>query len=216
MNTVFKSYIQAWMMLAVSLPVLLRGWSARPRIRAGAAAVLVIAALPHLLWMGLNQLSGRPLGLDGMAWMEPGDQAIVRHLRDQPPGTTLIEAVGGAYTEYARFSAYSGVPALIGWENHELVWRGHGVTGETSRRAQLVRTVYGSGNPEEVRRLVEEAGVHLVVVGTLERKDHPPESLDAVRRAGRVELEEDGGAVIRFLDGEETTGGGQEGEDDDG
>jgi uncharacterized membrane protein len=151
-----------------------------------------------------------------MAWMQPGDQAIVRHLRDQPPGTTLIEAVGGAYTEYARFSAYSGVPALIGWENHELVWRGHGVTEETSRRAQLVRTVYGSDNPADVRRLVEEAGVHVVVLGSLERKDSPPESLEAIRRAGIVELDVDGGQVVRFLGGLEATRGGADGEDDDG
>jgi uncharacterized membrane protein len=200
MNTVFKSYIQAWMLLAISLPVLIKVAIGRPRFRAAGTAVLMAAALPHLVWMVLNQLSGRPLGLDGMAWMHPGDRAIVRHLRAQPTATTLVEAVGGAYTEYARFSAYSGVPAYIGWENHELVWRGHGVTRETNRRAQLVRELYSCGDPAAIRSLVDDAGVHVVTIGALERKDYPRESLDAIRRAGAVELDEDGGVVVRFKD----------------
>lgn len=198
MNTVFKAYIQAWILIAVSLPVLLKiGFPGR-RLRTVVACLLVIAALPHLVWMGFNQLSGRALSLDGMAWMHPGDRAIVRHLRRQPAGSSLVEAVGGAYTEYARFSAYSGVPAYIGWENHELVWRGHGVTAETSRRAGLVREIYSCGDPARVGALVAQSGAGLVVIGSLERTDFPEESLEAVRRAGAVVLDDDDGVVVRF------------------
>ncbi len=199
MNTVFKSYIQAWILLAMALPVLLRVGFPDRLVRAVLTCALVIAALPHLVWMVLNQVSGRSLGLDGMAWMHPGDRAIVRHLRNQPTETSMVEAVGGAYTEYGRFSAYSGVPSVIGWENHELVWRGHEVTGETNRRAELVREIYSCGDPARVRALVAETGADLVAIGALERGDFPVESLDAVRRAGTVVLEEDGGAVVGFI-----------------
>ena len=84
MNTVFKAWIQGWILLAVALPVLLRlAWRSLV-IRRVMVAVLVVAALPHLVWMARNQFAGRPLGLDGMAWMDPGDRAIVRFLREQP------------------------------------------------------------------------------------------------------------------------------------
>jgi YYY domain-containing protein len=198
MNTVFKSYIQGWILLAATMPVLLGLTFPRPRMRRIATAVLVAAALPHLLWMGLNQVSGRPLGLDGIAWMSAGDRAAVHFLRAEPHGTTLIEAVGGAYTEYARFSANSGVPAVLGWANHELVWRGHGVVDETNRRAGLVRELYGCGDPGRVREIVAELGVELVMIGALETKDFDAAALEAVRSAGEVVMDRDGTTVVGF------------------
>jgi YYY domain-containing protein len=213
MNTVFKAWIQAWLLLAAALPVLLRlAWRSATARRV-MAGMLVLAALPHLLWMALNQVSGRPLGLDGMAWMPDGDRAIVRVLREQEHGVSLIEAVGGAYTEYARLSANSGVPALIGWENHELVWRGHEVVAETGRRAALVRELYSCGDPSRVRELAREAGVELVAIGSLERQDYEQPELDAVRAAGTVVLDQSGGQLIRI---EGVSGGSAGTEVDDG
>lgn len=197
MNTVFKAWIQGWVLLAAALPALVRiAWRTRG-IRRVMVGLMVLAVLPHLLWMVRNQFGERPLGLDGMAWMTGGDRAIVRFLREQEHGVSLIEAVGGAYTDYARLSANSGVPAFIGWENHELVWRGHGVVEETSRRAALVRELYSCGDPARVRQLADESSVELVAIGSLELQDFDGVSLGAVRAAGEVVLDEPGGQVIR-------------------
>jgi uncharacterized membrane protein len=158
-------------LFAAALPVLLRVALPSLGLRRAATVLLVVAALPHLLWMAGNQLAGRPLGLDGMAWMVEGDRAVVRFLREEPRSAAVVEAVGGAYTEYARLSAISGVPALIGWENHELVWRGRGVVEETNRRAALVRELYSCGDTGRVREIAEGEGIPLVAIGTLERAD---------------------------------------------
>ncbi len=203
MNTVFKAYIQAWILLAAALPALLRLAAPAAWPRRILTALLVIAALPHPVWMVLNQISDRPLGLDGMAWMEEGDRSVVRFLREQPHGTTMVEAVGGAYTEYARFSANSGVPAYLGWANHELVWRGHGVVDETNRRTELVRELYSCGDPERVRELVAESGNPVVAIGAIERRDFSAEGLAAVRSAGTVVHNEAGGEVVGFEAGME-------------
>jgi uncharacterized membrane protein len=198
MNTVFKAYIQGWILLAASMPVMLRIAFGHPLVRRSVTAVLVVAALPHLVWMGLNQLSGRPLGLDGIAWLSEGDRAVVKFLRQQPRGTTIVEAVGGAYTEYARFSAQTGVPAVLGWANHEMVWRGHGVVDETNRRTEMVNELYSSGDVQRVRDIVSELAADLVVIGALEIKDFDAVALDAVRAAGEVVLEQDGATVVSF------------------
>jgi YYY domain-containing protein len=198
MNTVFKSYIQAWMVLALALPVLVRMTFRRVVARRVLVAAVVACGAPHLLWAVLNQFSARSLGLDGFRGMWPGDRAIVRFLRDQPPGTTLIEAVGGAYSEYGRLSAHSGVPAYLGWENHELVWRGHSVTQETSRRRRLIDELYSCRDPEVVRQLVAGSGVDLVAIGFLERQDFPAAGLEAVRAAGNVVLDDDNGVLVGF------------------
>lgn len=194
MNTVFKAYIQGWTLLALALPVLLALCTRRRAVRALLVVGLVAVSAPHLLWMGHNQVAASTRSLDGLAWASPGDRALVAALRRQPPGARVIEAVGPAYSDYARLSANSGVPAYLGWENHELVWRGAGVTQDTTRRRALVDDLYRCGDPARVRRLVAESGVNLVAIGSLERKDFPQQGLEAVVAAGEAEWL--GGAAV--------------------
>jgi uncharacterized membrane protein len=118
--------------------------------------------------------------------MAPGEPAAVAWLRQQPPGTVLIEAIGPAYSDAARMSASSGVPAVLGWENHEGVWRGGAVEPESRRRKALIEELYRSSNPDTVRRNAGELGAGLIVVGSVERRLYPEPGLAAVLRAGRV------------------------------
>ena len=110
----------------------------------------------------------------------------------------MIEAVGGAYTEYARLSSASGVPTYLGWANHEGVWRGGEIYEETGRRRELVSRLYSSRDRQEVQRLANQAGVHLVAIGSLERKDYSAAKLRTVAEAGEVVLDRDGGMLVRF------------------
>ncbi|MEX1308781.1 MAG: hypothetical protein AB1Z65_00005, partial [Candidatus Sulfomarinibacteraceae bacterium] len=119
-------------------------------------------------------------------------------LRTLPNTASIVEATGGAYTEYARISSASGVPSLLGWANHELVWRGHDVTPETERRRRLIDRVYGSATAEDVRAAVREAGVTHVVIGALEVRDFSPASLEAIRSAGDVVFDGEGAQVVSF------------------
>jgi uncharacterized membrane protein len=198
MNTVFKSYIQAWILVAVALPVLLRWGVKRRAVRLALVVVMVAVALPHVAGMTVQQVRAEKHGLDGMEWMTTGDREIVHFLRRQPPGTIIVEAVGDAYSEYGRLSAASGVPAYLGWANHESVWRGNEILTETDRRKELITKIYTSEDVEEIHDAVEEAGIHLVAIGSLERKDFSDGQLEGLAAAGEVVLDEDGGLVVRF------------------
>lgn len=198
MNTVFKAYIQAWILLAVALPVLLRIGLQRPVLRWGVLSAAILLALPHPLGLIVQQFKAASWSIDGMAWMTKGDRAIVEALRREPSGTMMIEAVGGAYSEYARLSSASGVPTYLGWANHEGVWRGAEIHEETGRRRELVNGLYSSRDPSVVQRLAHEAGVHLVAIGSLERKDFSAAKLRTVAEAGEVVLDQDGGMLVRF------------------
>lgn len=198
MNTVFKCYIQGYLFLAMALPAMLEVGFRNRRNRVVALAFMGVLALPHFLGMAVQPLIGRAIGLDGLAWMDDGDRAIVRYLRTLPTSTSIVEASGGAYTEYARISSASGVPALLGWANHELVWRGRDVTPETDRRRNLVDRIYEGKTADEVLAAVREAGVTHVVIGALEIRDFRPAALEAIRTAGEVVLDSDGGEVVYF------------------
>jgi len=196
MNTVFKAYIQGWTMLSLVVPVLLRRATGRVGVRRALVAVSLVLALPHLPGMLAGAITGRA-GLDGLRWMSPGDRAIVRYLRSEPAGATLVEAVGDPYSEYARLSAASGVPAFLGWANHESVWRGSQIGAELTRRSQLVQRLYSCGDPDEVRRIAAEIGTELVAVGMLERRDFAVEGLEAVVAAGEVVVSEADSVLVR-------------------
>jgi YYY domain-containing protein len=198
MNTVFKAYIQGWILLAIALPVLLRIGLRRPVHRWTVLGVAVLLALPHPVGLIVQQFKASSWSIDGMAWMTKGDRAIVEALRKEPHGTMMIEAVGGAYSEYARFSSASGVPTYLGWANHEGVWRGDEIYEETGKRRELVSHLYSSHDPKQVERLVEKAGIHLVAIGSLERKDYSAARLRTVAEAGEVVLDQDGGMLVRF------------------
>ncbi len=198
MNTVFKSYIQGWIFLAAALPVLV-GIAVRNRwVRVGLVSAAVVVALPHPVGMVAKGMTADGWSIDGMKWMAPGDRAIVHYLREQPAGTVISEAVAGPYSEYARLSSASGVPSVLGWVNHELVWRGNEILEETGRREELIKQIYTSGDPDRVRSLTEQEPIHLVAVGSLERRDYPAAGIEAVVSAGEVVVDEDGALLVRF------------------
>jgi len=197
MNTVFKAYIQAWVLLAVALPVMLElGCSSRLWRRVLVAGMLVVS-LPHLLAVIRTTMHQDELRLDGLAWMEAGDRQLVEQLRRQPLGCSFIEAVGDAYSDFARLSAASGVPCYLGWANHESVWRGATVGPELTRRRQLVDRLYAAVEPETVQQLVAEAGVDLVAVGSLERAVCSEATVAALRSSGEVVYERGGTMLVR-------------------
>lgn len=187
MNTVFKATSVAFALLAVTTPVLL-GWLRRRRpamAACGAAAVLVIG-LPQLTTLAIRAVSARPAGWGGLSWMEPGEARCVAWLRGLPHGSTMVEGVGDAYGEAARMSAASGVPTVLGWENHEALWRGSRINDELTRRKGLVTALYSAADPASVRHITAELGARYVVVGGLEHRTYPAEGLESVAKAGRV------------------------------
>ena len=197
MNTVFKASHLAFTLLAVVGPVLL-GWlrRRRPALAVAAAALVLLAGLPQLAALAARALATPPAGWGGLGWMAPGEAAAASWLRAQPPGTVIVEGVGLAYTDAARMSAASGVPAVLGWEQHEGVWRGGAIGDETGRRKREVERLYRCGDPAEVRRIARSLGATVVVLGSVERRLYPGEPLTAVLLAGNVAFRSEGCTLV--------------------
>ena len=179
MNTVFKFYYQAWMLLAVASAFgvvwLVHRLPLGPRLVWGAGlGVLLAASLLYPVaatWSKTNRFAG-PATLDGLAWFRqarPADAAVVAWLNANVVGQpTILEATGPQYSEYARISTTTGLPTLLGWGGHELQWRG--TYDEPGRREPIIARIYQTTDPEEAQQLMEEFGVRYVVVGDLERQ----------------------------------------------
>jgi YYY domain-containing protein len=179
MNTVFKFYFQAWVLLAVSSAfcayyVVGRGkvgW-ARSLWLVGLGA-LFLAGMVYPLAASYAKADGfrvRPT-LDGTAYMaahNPDDHAAIGWLNENVEGAPVIlEATGGSYSDYGRVSSQTGLPTLLGWEWHEIQWRGTGEEG--NKRKPDIETIYITHDGQQALELLHKWKVDYVIVGATER-----------------------------------------------
>jgi len=110
--------------------------------------------------------------MDGLVHVQvhhPDEYEAIRWLNDNVRGTPVIlEAVGDAYSDYARISSRTGLPTVIGWPSHERIWRGWDEL-PTDRQEDVARA-YTTSSPREAREILEKYNVEYVYVGHLEKE----------------------------------------------
>jgi uncharacterized membrane protein len=203
MNTVFKFYFQAWTLLAIAAPWCIDratrmewGWMPAPRLIAACVGLLVGATACYPLGITLDR-SGTPYQtLDGNAYLareHPGDYAAIQWLRANVRDLDVVlEASGNPYSYYARFSSNTGLPTVLGWANHEGLWRGH--EREVQSRLADVKHMYTATSLAEVTPLLDRYGIRYVLIGDVERQDHPGPGLQ--KFAGLQEAFRSGDTVV--------------------
>ena len=102
----------------------------------------------------------------------PQDAAAISWLeRNVHGGTVLLEASGDPYSEYARMSTHTGIPAVMGWANHEGLWREG--DPEVGNRAARVKVFYTTRDPRLAYKIIQDYHVTHVVLGELESRTYP-------------------------------------------
>jgi YYY domain-containing protein len=179
MNTIFKFYFQAWVLLAVSSAFCVYHVAGRGRVGwarslwlAGFGA-LFLAGMVYPVLAGYTKADGFQVQptLDGTAYManhNPDDHAAIQWLNENVEGAPVIlEATGGSYTYYARVSSQTGLPTLLGWDWHETQWRG--TSEEGNKRKPDIETIYTTRDGQQALGLLHKWKVDYVIVGTTER-----------------------------------------------
>jgi uncharacterized membrane protein len=192
MNTVFRFYYQSWVLLAMSsafgLYYIFRHWKVSrvsgrivKSIWCGVVVLLIIGALLYPVAATVsrtNAFSANPT-LDGLAYLrasDPLEYEAISWLNVHVDGAPVIlEAVGDDYTNYGRVSELTGLPTVLGWEQHEQIWRGWTMGGSddsTLGRSDDVKSIYQSSDIEQVKALLSKDNVSFVYVGSLERSSY--------------------------------------------
>lgn len=213
MNTVFKFYFQGWVLMALASAFAV-WWVSRhfkPAARAlflAGSAALAAAGLVYPAMAVFSRTEGfsrQPI-LSAAAsvagdypghWAAlPDDWQAIQWLRENAPrenGQTpvILEAPGGGYEPSGRISAFTGLPTLLGWINHEGQWRGS--QEEISRRLPDIETIYTTPDPQQALDLLRKWNVHYLVLGTPERQfieetcRKPERSCSASRAAAKFD-----------------------------
>ena len=215
MNSVFKFYFQAWILLALASAY--AAWWLLGRERAeGRQRTLQLSFSPVLtLVVGLGLIYPilanisradnftRPPTLDGTQWVaqqHPDDYAAIQWLnanvQDQP---VILEAPGDqgkSYVYEGRISALTGLPTLLGWGGHQSQWRGN--YNEPGRREPLIDQIYRTTDTRAAQQLLDQFGVEYVVYGSVERARYGPVRGPSATKFARFmdEVFRDGDTVI--------------------
>ncbi|MDD2920830.1 MAG: DUF2298 domain-containing protein [Anaerolineales bacterium] len=198
MNTVFKLYLQAWMLLAVSAAAAF-GWliAAFPFWRFRWRAVyqmglyiLVSGAFLFTLTASVDKTSDRmnpdaPHTLDSMTYMKTSqhwdgnimdlgeDYRAIRWMQDNVKGSPVIaEANCTEYRWCTRFTIYTGLPGVVGWNWHQRQQRGH-ISTDVQQRVDEVGVFYVTLDAEWTREFLKKYQVKYIIVGQLERNVYP-------------------------------------------
>ncbi len=184
MNTMFKFYYQAWVLLGTAaawgageIASQLRGRQAwGPRLWLGGVALLLVATLYYPVAAATSKagLFAGPPTLDGTAWADPhsGDGAAIAWLgQHAPEGSVIVEAPGDEYNASDnRASGWTGLPTVLGWAGHEGQW-GRSYS-QIQQRANDVAAIYQSANANQVQQLLDKYGVRYVYVGSVEQQKY--------------------------------------------
>ncbi len=177
-NTIFKFYYQAWLMWSVAAAYgtisIFRNFDSPGRYAVFAGMMLsMFMALfyPVISIQSKTNNFSREGGLtlDGGEFFynyTPLDADAAKWLRDASPGV-IAEAVGGSYSSsHARMATYSGKPNVLGWDFHEIQWRGGGEL--VMPRKEDLAVLYCTHNWEIAKAILEKYQVRYLVVGDVE------------------------------------------------
>ncbi|GAK50212.1 glycosyl transferase family 39 [Candidatus Moduliflexus flocculans] len=204
MNTIFKFYFPAWILFSIAaaygLARMVAGFKRLKRTASHSSAaysgyviwlacigvyVALCAIFPVMTvytkrhGVDVYQRRWLPPTLDGLAYLKAtnsNEYEAIRWLNANVAGTpTIVEAVNNDYLyEYARISANTGLPAILGWPSH-VDQREH--WQRTGLRREDVTEIYSSADIGRVRDLLRFYHAQYIIVGTIERRDFTPEML---------------------------------------
>jgi uncharacterized membrane protein len=182
-NTIFKFYYQAWILLSLAsaygTAILLK------KLRGGANiifsvlfVIILVVGLTYPVLGFPNKVNGfkPPFGFtlddfDRVQRENPDEAAAILWLRSAPDGV-IAEATGNPYSSVGRISIYTGLPTILGWGNHEGQWHGLSFQGLLNQRKDDIETLYVTPDWQTTQSIIEQYNVRYVVVGNLERSSY--------------------------------------------
>ncbi len=198
MNTVFKFYLQAWTLLSLSaafggidlyerlnISTTRGGWKQAWRVIASA---LLGCGLLFPLFATTDKITDRisddvPLTLDGMDFMQTStywqddvtmnleqDYQAIQWMQDHIEGSpVIVEGNVSLYQWGSRYSIYTGLPTVIGWDWHQRQQKQTLPSNWVIDRIAEVEQFYSISDVETALSFLKKYDVQYIVVGQLER-----------------------------------------------
>jgi uncharacterized membrane protein len=133
-----------------------------------------------------------PHTLDGMAFMNfatyydldtsldlAQDYRAIRWMQDNIMGSpVIVEANQVEYHWGTRYTVYTGLPGVIGWNWHQRQQRTTTPHEWIFSRVEDVNSFYDTADLDQAREFLADYQVSYIIVGQLERAKYLPEGID--------------------------------------
>jgi YYY domain-containing protein len=196
MNTVFKFYLQVWTLLSISAAAAaswvyadIDRWKKLWRnVWFLIVGVLVFVAALYPITAAPAKISDRisneaPNSLDGMAFMETSsyfdvtgsvplseDYRAIQWVQENITGSpVIVEANTPEYRWGSRFTVYTGLPSVVGWNWHQRQQRGESGGTSVFERVNEISSFYTRDPIDEALDFLARYDVDYIIVGQLER-----------------------------------------------
>lgn len=201
MNVVFKFYNQIWIMLSICAAFGLsctisrirmekaEGWAVKTWRTVGTA--LVFGAFLYTIFAGADKMTDRmsdraPHTLDGMTYMASSsywqdgfymdlsqDYEAIRWMQENVEGSpVIVEASPTEYKFGSRYTVYTGLPGVVGWNYHQRQQRGP-ISSQVWDRVNGIQEFYNSADVESAKRFLDQYQVKYIIVGQMEKGMYP-------------------------------------------
>lgn len=191
-NTIFKFYYQVWVLWAIAsaygVYLLIGDETERaPRLLSAfsgglAVSVVILGALYGVLSFHNRAVLDRrapadALSIDGTPYMTLtlDDYAVIQCLDQLVRGDEAVvaEAVRDAYApHYGRVGSITGIPIVMGWENHQRQWRGVTYDDVAGTRKSDVDMLYNTYFWDEALPIINKYGIDYIMMGQTERNQY--------------------------------------------
>jgi len=205
MNTVFKFYLHTWTLFSVSsgaalgwLLMTLPGWKLQQRtIWQLCLGFLVFSTALYPLLGSIAKINDRiettaSHSLDGMEYMmystyhDEGtemvlsqDYSAIRWMQENIDGSpVIVEANSVEYHWGTRYTIYTGLPGVVGWNWHQRQQRNITPHDWVFERVDSVHEFYQTEDLDWVTAFLSRYDVKYIIVGQLERAKYPGPGLD--------------------------------------
>jgi YYY domain-containing protein len=202
-NTIFKFYLQAWILLAVSsgaafawtLPAFFK-WLPGWRLFWQTAMILLISGAAMFTVSGTaGKIRDRwiveaPRTIDAITFMNYAhyddfgqrldlseDYRAIRWMQDNVQGSpVIVEANCPEYRWCSRYTIYTGLPGVVGWNFHQRQQRAF-VPNWVTDRVDAITNFYTTTDTKFARDFLNLYDVRYIVVGQLERAEYKSEDV---------------------------------------
>lgn len=203
MNTVFKFYLQVWTLFAISAAYALgkilsdmAKWGSRRLFVFDVVGLTLLAgALLFTLTATYDKIRDRmaegvPFTFDTMTYMQfakywdqqeldlSKDYKAIRWMQQNVEGSpVIVEANSVEYRWGTRFTIYTGLPGVVGWNWHERQQRALFPGEWVSDRVNEVNGFYNDRNIESTVTFLRKYGVKYIILGELEQQSYEADGL---------------------------------------
>ncbi len=204
MNTVFKYYIQVWVLWGTASAYAFYDMCKKTyRMKNVLMVILSILLVLNSVYLFTGTYAkaegfSHAPNLDGVAFMKKTNFGsydaifwVNMNIHDTP---VILEAPGESFKDTSLISAFTGVPTVIGWDGHEYTWRDN--WEQISQRIADVNTIYNTPDYREAEVLLKKYNVSYVYIGDVELSKYKETGIRKFENASNFERVYRGAAEI--------------------